>query len=150
MENVRITGQRFRSKFVLFGLVCSLAFQVGCGGDGPVIVPVTGKVLRDGKALPNVSVTFIPEGSGLSATGSADTTGGITMLTNGRKGAMVGKYRVGITEPIREMTPEALASGSPPPTSFDPKFESPVTSGIEFTVPEKGGTFEFVVNNKKK
>ncbi len=132
------------------GVACILMFVVGCGEAGPTVVPVTGKVVRDGKALTNVSATFLPKGSGLSATGSSDSSGKIIMLTNGRSGAKVGQYRVGITEPLRDMTPEAIASGSPPPTSFDPKFQSPDTSGIEFTVPEKGGTFEFEVFNKKK
>ena len=148
---------RFWSEGVCFsrttgflGVACCLMFVVGCGDAGPKVVPVTGKVVRDGKALTNVSVTFLPKASGLSATGSADKSGKIVMLTNGQSGAMVGVYRIGITEPLRDMTPEALASGAPPPTSFDPKFQSPDSSGIEFTVLEKGGTFEFEVFNKKK
>lgn len=138
----------FHSRGIV-GFVCLLVFAVGCGENGPKVVPVTGKVVRDGKSLTNVSVTFLPKGSGLSATGSADSSGNIVMLTNGRNGAMVGDYKVGITEPLRDMTPESLASGAPPPTSFDPKFQSPDSSGITFNVPEKGGKFEFTVTNKK-
>ncbi len=145
MISVRLFGRLFS----LFGLAFVLAL-CGCGEDGPPVVPVNGKVMRDGKPLTNVAVSFVPTGSGLAAIGKADSSGNIQLQTNGRPGAMVGTYKVGITEPIREMTPEALASGGPPPVSFDPKFESPNSSGIEYTVAESGGTFEFTVTNKKK
>lgn len=120
----------------------------GCSNDGPKLVPLSGKVLRDGKPMTNVSVAFIPMGSGLAAMGSADNSGNIQVQTNGKNGAMIGKYKVGISEPMRPMTPEALASGSPPPVSFDPKYEKPQTSGIEHEVVEGGGKFEFTVTNK--
>ena len=121
---------------------------VGCSESGPKLEPLTGKVMRDGKPLTNVSVSLVPVASGLAAIGAADKSGNIQIQTNGRNGAMKGKYKVGITEPIREMTPAALASGSPPPVSFNPKFESPQTSGIEHEVLDGGGTFEFTVTNK--
>ncbi len=120
----------------------------GCSESGPELEPLTGKVLRDGKPLTNVSISLVPVASGLAAIGTADKSGNIQVQTNGRNGAMKGKYKVGITEPIREMTPQALASGGPPPVSFNPKFESPQTSGIEQEVIEGGGTFEFTVTNK--
>lgn len=121
---------------------------VGCSDGGPKLEPLTGKVMRDGKPMTNVSISLVPVASGLAAIGTADSSGNIKVQTNGRNGAMIGKYKVGITEPIREMTPAALASGSPPPVSFDPKFESPQTSGIEHEVLAGGGTFEFTVTNK--
>jgi hypothetical protein len=132
------------------GILFLLVVVPGCWDDGPKVVPVSGKVLRDGKALTNVAVTFLPVGSGLSATGSADSSGTIKMMTNGRSGAMVGRYKIGITEPLRDMTPESLASGSPPPMSFDAKFGSPELSGLEFNVSDVGGIFEFTVTNKAK
>lgn len=149
---LRMLKERFRTvlKSSGLGILCLLVAVPGCWDDGPKIVPVSGKVLRDGKALTNVAVTFLPVGSGLSATGSADSSGTIKMLTNGRSGAMVGRYRIGITEPLRDMTPESLASGSPPPMSFDAKFGSPESSGLEFNVSDVGGIFEFTLTNKKK
>ncbi len=121
---------------------------VGCSESGPELEPLSGTVLRDGKPLTNVSISLVPVASGLAAIGTADKSGNIQVQTNGRSGAMKGKYKVGVTEPIREMTPAALASGSPPPVSFNPKFESPQTSGIEYEVNEGGGKFEFTVTNK--
>ena len=129
----------------LVGLLTAL---VGCGQSGPKLEPVSGKILKDGKAMTNVSVALVPEGSGIAAIGSADSSGTIVVQTNGRSGAMQGKYKIGVTEPTRPMTEEALRSGSPPPLSFDRKFESPQTSGFEFEVPSGGGKFEFSVMAK--
>ncbi len=123
-------------------------FLCGCSDDGPKLEPLSGKVLRDGKPMTNVAVAFVPISSGLAAMGNADASGNIQIQTNGKNGAMVGKYKVGITEPMRKMTAADIASGSPPPVSFDPKFQSPQTSGIEHEVISGGGKFEFTVKNK--
>ena len=120
----------------------------GCSNGGPKLEPLVGQVIREGKPMTNVSIALVPVGSGLAAIGSADASGNIQVQTNGQNGAMKGKYRVGITEPMRKMTPESWASGSPPPVSFNPKFESPDKSGIEYEVADGGGKFEFTVTNK--
>ena len=129
----------------LVGLLTGL---VGCGQSGPKLEPVSGQILKDGKAMTNVAVSLVPEGSGIAAIGTADSSGKIVVQTNGRSGAMQGRYKIGVTEPTRPMTPEALKSGSPPPLSFDRKYESPQTSGFEFEVPKGGGKFEFSVTAK--
>jgi len=110
--------------------------------------PVSGKILKSGTAMTNVSVSLVPEGDGVAAMGTEDSSGNIVVQTAGRPGAIKGKYKIGVTEPIRPMTPEALASGSPPPLSFDRKYESPQTSGFEFEVLDGGGKFEFIVTAK--
>jgi len=122
---------------------------IGCSDGGPKLEPLGGKVMRGGNPMTNVSISMVPVGSGLAAIGTADASGNIQVQTNGKNGAIKGKYKVGITEPIREMTPAALASGGPPPVSFDPKFESPQTSGVEYEVLDGGGKFEFEVTNRK-
>lgn len=127
----------------VIGLLSGLA---GCGDTGPELEPVTGRILKDGKAMTNVSVSFVPDGPGIAAVGTADSSGTIVIRTNGRPGAMRGRYKIGVTEPTRPMTPQALASGSPPPLSFDRKYESPETSGFVFEVPKGGGQFEFSVS----
>src|SRR5262245_6299786 len=134
-----------RKWIILVGLLTGL---VGCGPSGPKLEPVSGKILKDGQAMTNVAVALVPEGSGIAAIGTADGSGTIVVQTNGRSGAMQGKYKIGVTEPTRPMTPESLASGSPPPLSFDRKYESPQTSGFEFEVPNGGGKFEFTVTAK--
>ena len=138
--------RRERRKWI--SLIVLLTAFVGCGQGGPKLEPVSGKILKDGTAMTNVSVALVPEGAGIAAIGSADSSGTIVVQTNGRSGAMQGKYKIGVTEPTRPMTPQALASGSPPPLSFDRKYESPQPSGFEFEVPAGGGKFEFTVTAK--
>lgn len=138
-----------RQWITLVGLLTGLLAGLGgCGPSGPKLEPVSGRILKDGQAMTNVAVALVPEGSGIAAIGTADSSGTIVVQTNGRSGAMQGKYKVGVTEPTRPMTPEALASGSPPPLSFHRKYESPQTSGFEFEVPPGGGKFEFSVTAK--
>jgi hypothetical protein len=129
-------------------LLALLVGLLGCSQGGPKLEPVSGRILKDGKPMTNVCVSMVPEGSGVAAIGIADSSGTIVIQTNGRPGAMQGKYKVGVTELTRPMTPQALASGSPPPLSFDRKYESPQTSGFEFEVHKGGGTFEFSVTPK--
>ncbi len=132
-----------------FALIAVATFFLsGCSDGGPKLEPLSGKVLRDGKPMTNVSVALVPVSTGLAAMGSADQSGNIQIQTNGKNGAMVGKYKVGVTEPMRKMTQADIDSGSPPPVSFDPKFQSPQTSGIEHEVVAGGGKFEFTVKNK--
>ncbi len=145
---MRREGRRWITVVGCIALAGLLTGLVGCGQSGPKLEPVSGKVLKDGKPMTNVSVSLVPEGSGIAAIGTADSSGTIVVQTNGRSGAMQGKYKIGVTEPTRPMTPEALASGSPPPLSFDRKYESPQTSGFEFEVPKGGGKFEFSVTAK--
>jgi hypothetical protein len=134
-----------RKWITLVGLLTGL---LGCGQSGPKLEPVSGKILKDGKVMTNVSVSMVPERAGIAAIGTADSSGTIAVQTNGRSGAMQGKYKIGVTEPTRPMTPESLKSGSPPPLSFDRKYESPQTSGFEFEVPNGGARFEFIVTAK--
>ena len=84
---------------------------VGCSDSGPKLEPLSGQVMRDGKPMNNVSVAMIPVSSGLAAIGSADKSGNIQIQTNGKNGAMAGKYKVGITEPMRPMTPNRWRLG---------------------------------------
>ncbi len=61
-------------------------FMLGCGDSGPKLEPVSGKVLKDGKPMTNVSITMVPVSTGLAAMGTADSSGNIRILTNGRAG----------------------------------------------------------------
>ncbi len=79
--------------------VCALPLA-GCG-DGPALVPVSGKVTLDGKPLANVWINFqpiaadpkVPPGPGSSA--KTDAEGQYTLRVDERKnGAVVGKHKV--------------------------------------------------------
>ena len=143
-DDVKPWSQPYKSLAIL---VC--ATIAGCGGGGQDLEPVSGKVLKDGAVLNNIAISMVPITSGVAAIGTADKSGLIVLKTNGVNGVVKGRYKVAFSEPIREMTPEALASGKPPPMSFSQKFTSGETSGVEFEVVEGGGTFEFDVSSSK-
>jgi hypothetical protein len=76
---------------------------VGCSG-GPKLVPVTGKVTMNGKAIKNVKVAFHPDpdkgNTGPGSAGTTDDDGNFTLkCTQGDKpGAISGHHRVILTD----------------------------------------------------
>jgi hypothetical protein len=91
--------------------VCTcLSFVVllGCNSSGTT--PVEGQVLLDGNPLPNVSIQFVPQGTGQDATGATDAEGKFAMSTNEPSdGVMPGSYKVVIT-PRLTTPPQQFAS----------------------------------------
>lgn len=83
----------------LLGLLA--LFSAGCGGAS--FAPVSGKVTLNGKALPNATVVFQPEGGKEPGPGSSGTTDAegkyeLKVSTDDKKpGAAVGKHSVSIT-----------------------------------------------------
>lgn len=81
-------------------LVIALAALAGCGGESEKLVPVSGSITVDGKAVPNGTVTLYPESSKGNAsqhqpTGVIDTEGRFEMyLPGGKKGVPPGWYKV--------------------------------------------------------
>jgi hypothetical protein len=85
---------------------------VGCGRvDGPQLATVSGTVTLDGKPVPQVNITFVPETQGGSPSfGSTDANGKYTLLfSQDRAGAMLGKHRV----EIEAQEPEVGDDGEP-------------------------------------
>lgn len=84
--------------FFLFA-VCSLACLTlsGCGSGGPSLGSVTGQVTMDGKPLPNVLVTFVPEGGGRAATGTTNAEGQYQLVYIDKPGALIGNHKVSLT-----------------------------------------------------
>jgi hypothetical protein len=77
-------------------LLCSLVIG-GCGGEK--LVKVAGTVTRDGKAVPNLGVHFVPE-EGLASHGLTDHNGHFTLLySTGKEGAVTGKHKVWVQLP---------------------------------------------------
>jgi hypothetical protein len=110
--------------------VLVLAFA-GCGG--PRLYPVEGTVeFADGspaRALAGASVEFDPVEGKTSARGIVQTDGSFRMGTNiPGDGVAPGTYRVGIQPPLP-------ALDRPSPRVIDRRFENPVTSGLQVTVP---------------
>ena len=70
---------------------------VGCGGDGPKLAKVTGKVTYKGQPLKGASIKFYPP-SGPMSVGITDDEGAFTMNTSGRAGATIGVNKVSISK----------------------------------------------------
>ena len=76
----------------------------GCG-DG--LVPASGVVSLDGGPVAGATVTFIPTGPGIPASGTTDATGRFELaIGSGRQGLPRGRYRVTITK-LRVSGPQA-------------------------------------------
>lgn len=85
----------------------------GCNSGGENIVPVSGKVTRNGEPVPGVWVTFTPTTQGRPSMGIADENGNYR-LTYSRdyKGALVGEHNVTILFRASSMQEEqAMARG---------------------------------------
>jgi hypothetical protein len=150
-----------RCKQTLFGL--ALAAVVGCGDGWPKLVPVSGKVTLDGKALIFKSVYFHPQ-PGTPGTGAAAITkedGSYTLLairygaTKVLPGAPPGAYRVVITEPrvpVQAAMPAEApdsrqpAVGLPRPSrqrlAIPARYATPETTPLAVQVPAEGGTVD--------
>jgi len=72
----------------------SLLLTAGCGGSGPDIVEVEGRLTRGGKPVPNLTVTFLPD-EGRPSWGRSDENGYFKLNYDPeRDGAKVGMHTV--------------------------------------------------------
>lgn len=132
--------QRMISVCLLLGVTCSF---VGCGSDGPEIVPVKGVVNYKGKPMPKISVVFNPDGGkGMMATGLTDDKGEFTLQTSEPgDGAIVGNYKVSFKYDSGEIpdmfNPKKVVSTIPE------KYGDPAKSGKTATVTPKAADNEF-------
>ena len=77
---------------------CVLAMAVGCSDSGPVLAPVTGRVLLDGEAVADAGILFAPTTPGPAASGSTNVDGFFQLQTGSQEGALVGNHRVVISK----------------------------------------------------
>jgi predicted small lipoprotein YifL len=110
----------------------SVAASAGCGSKGPVLVPVTGKVVVNGKpaehavvVLHPVSPNDLPKPRG---TVGADGSFTLTTHTTG-DGAPPGEYRVTVEQWLA-----GTKADDPPSSRLPPKYAKPETSGLTATV----------------
>jgi hypothetical protein len=83
-------------------MIALLFVLSGCSKNSPPLVPVSGKVLSDGKGVPSVIVQFTPDPSknpkGYTAQASTGADGSFTLKTPPYgDGAQPGWYRVTVT-----------------------------------------------------
>jgi hypothetical protein len=87
--------------FGLLGAFCVM-INSGCGGSEKV-VSVSGTITRNGKPVPGLVVSFVPEvatETGVS-TGETDDNGkySLTVVKSGKSGAVVGTHKVWVSLP---------------------------------------------------
>lgn len=141
------------------GIVILVLVQVGCGADPnprakiEKVVPASGTLTFDGKALPSYQVSFRPKDDRRPATGVTDKDGKFTLGTNAPgDGAPPGECKVAVVW----VPPQDDGLGAPidnpanlpkAPVKLPKKYESSETSGITMTVPE-GGTSDLKIDLK--
>ena len=83
---------------------------MGCNWRGPKIVPVSGKLTRNGKPVPHLEVNFLPA-QGRPSVGVSDSTGQFKLgYTDKHEGATVGTHTVFVTYDPPQETESALPS----------------------------------------
>lgn len=138
-----------RSNLALAGLAgCAALWAVGCGSAGPPgpeklpVVPAGGKVMFQGKPLPNASVSFQHAEGKVAPSGKTDAQGNFKLTTYGSEdGAPAGNYKVTVAvSAVQEIEPGVLA---PEPeggfkSPIPEKYGNPATSGLTAEVPAGG------------
>lgn len=118
-----------------------LAVTLGCGGGGPQVAPVAGRVTLDGRPLEHADVTFQPDGSQRPSTGRTGPDGKYTLgYKRGQPGAIVGEHTVRIY-----VSPELVARPPRIPARYDTQSE--LRAEVE---PGKDNEFNFDLQSDKK
>lgn len=136
-----------------------IALFLGCGAstDGPPLVPVSGTVTLDGKALSGALVTFIPSGQtgGTDVSGRTDRQGRYELVSpKGRLGAVVGRYKVTVSRLLlpdgAEYTPDPDVPPieSPARESLPPHYSDADRTQLTATVAEGGGNIPFQLKKR--
>lgn len=111
---------------------------MGCGGDGPKLVPAGGVVNYKGKPIGKINVMLLPtEGAkGMIAEGTTDVSGKFQLSTKEPgDGAMVGSYKVEFKYVPDEVPIMPGMEGAKKVVSPIPeKYGDASTSGITVTV----------------
>jgi len=123
-------------------LVCATLVVLGCGPGGPATVPVTGKVTKGGVGLANISVSLVnPSNTADASAGTTDGTGAFTLTygTQGKKGAVPGKYKVVLTGGGTAPTP---GTASAPSTGYGGGGKTNSAPVLETPYDKKWGSYE--------
>jgi hypothetical protein len=114
--------------------VAGVCFAPGCG-KSVKLVPVSGKVTLGNQPVSGGQVTLIPDKEGATPgliTGNIDSSGNYKILTNGKDGAPLGKYKVTVT-------PSMMPSMDPkkgPPRPFPEIYGDPRKTTLSIEVVE--------------
>jgi len=135
-----------------------LVILAGCGGSGGARVPVNGEVRLDGKPLPGVRVTFIPEKGTEGVSGFGDTGSDgrfvIADTKQGKPGLAPGKYKVivnkGVLKNMSGEEPVGAIIESDLKDEFPPYYSSPAETILSYTVLDDGKPIIIELESKKK
>jgi len=96
-------------------LMLAVIALVGCGRDGPSIVPVEGRLTYNGKPVPNLRVYFQPT-DGRVSWGDTDSQGKFRLdYDEDYDGAKVGNHKVYVVDAATlDPTIQAPPGGKPP------------------------------------
>lgn len=131
-----------RTTYVCLALLVFLTS--GCGNDPHKVVPVSGRVMKDGQGLANAKVLFQPETKpGATASDSSvaktDSNGAFVLKTTaGKDGAVWGKHVVRITTGEAAPAMEGQQVKVLKPETVSPKYN--LNSELTFEVPAAGTT----------
>jgi hypothetical protein len=111
--------KRFVSPRVLFVILTFCFAITGCGGSGPKLYSVKGKVTLDGSDLKAGTVAFIPDQArGNKVTkgpvGKINSDGTYTVATDGKDGAPLGFYKVTVNTEMPGMNAGPIDPSKPP------------------------------------
>lgn len=125
----------------LAGVILTACFGLTFFFSEPEMVSVTGRVLYQGKTLPDGFVISSPVRGGESALSALDSEGGFNLSTNGTPGAAVGTHRFMIRAYTREMPPVPIIPGM---------YTSPQTTPLTIVVKQGARNhFEFFLEKTK-
>lgn len=139
-------------RFVPLVTLLFAALLTGCGPQPEKLVPVSGKITIQDAPLPYGTVTLVPDAaagnkSKLQPLGKITADGSYALETDGKPGAPVGAYLVGISS-IKPSTPED--GYKPPVWAASQEYLDPNKSGLKLTVVESpaAGAYDIALTKK--
>jgi hypothetical protein len=115
----------------------------GCSGSKSA--PVHGKVtLKDGTPVKDTTLTFENSERHLKAWGVTGEDGTYTLTTETPgDGAPLGSFKISVHSPLPKDSAQPTMPGP-----FNPRYESPGTSGLEYTVKPGDNTYDIVLDKR--
>jgi hypothetical protein len=137
---------------ILISLFAIVFICAGCGPKPEKLVPISGKITIQGEPLPYGTITLVPDVAAGNKTklqpfGKVKADGSYSVETDGKPGAPVGPYLVGISS-IKPSTPED--GYKPPVWAASQEYLDPNKSGLKLTVVESpaAGAYDIVLTKK--
>jgi hypothetical protein len=117
---------------------------IGCGGSGPALGKVSGKVSFQGKPLTEGTITFASQEKGPTITAKIGPDGAYRVKTAKGEGLPPGRYEAWISPPVVEL-PVGMVKEMPKPREYPEipaKYRQARTSGLTLTVEQGDNTLD--------